>query len=232
MQRTECARLSPAQQLPAPAYATYLFDLDGTLIDTAPDIAAALNRQLATLGLAAVSVATVTTWVGTGSAQLLRTALAYHGVSYNEVMVAHLLQAYGSDYAARAVELSTPYPDAFATLRSLRARGARCALVTNKLAAVTHNVLRHFAIADLFDAVICGDDVARGKPDPMQLLMACARLNVAPHTAVMIGDSRNDVRAARAAHMPVIAVDYGYNHGEPIANAAPDLVIASLNALL
>ena len=224
------------------AYSAYLFDLDGTLIDTAPDITAALNRQLASLDLPPVPLDLVVTWVGTGSAQLIRTALT-HSRSIathpeqqteiaNEKMVARLLAAYADDYARRAVELSTPYAEAFSTLRTLHSRGAQLAIVTNKLSAIARTVLRHFAIDDLFSVLIGGDDVAKGKPDAMPLLEACRRLNAIPALTVMVGDSRNDVLAARAAGIDIIAVNYGYNHGEPIANAKPDRIIASLAELL
>ena len=214
-------------------YPAYLFDLDGTLVDSAPDITAALNRQLGRFcDLPPLTVALVTAWVGTGSERLIRTALAHHGAAADEATVARLLSAYATDYAARAVELSMPYPHAFSTLRELHLRGARLAIVTNKLAAVTRNVLRHFAIDELFTVVIGGDDVPRGKPDPLPLLTACLRLHIVPQAGVMVGDSANDVRAARAAGMPAIAVNYGYNHGEPIDNAQPDRIVASLAELL
>ena len=213
-------------------FAAYLFDLDGTLVDTAPDIAAALNRQLAPYGLAQIPVALVTNWVGTGSAQLIRTEFAHHGMPAAEDTVARVLAAYAADYARRPVEQSTPYPDAFAAVRELANRGARLAIVTNKLSAIARNVLRHFGIDDLFAVVIGGDDVARGKPDPMALHAACRQLAVEVSASVMVGDSRNDIRAARAAGMTVIAVSYGYNHGEPIGSANPDRIVASLAELL
>ena len=213
-------------------YAAYLFDLDGTLIDTAPDITAALNRQLVPFGVPDVSVALVATWVGTGSWQLISTALAHHGLTADEATVARVLGAYAADYADRAVEHSTPYPDAFSTVRELHERGAQLAIVTNKLSAIAQNVLRHFGIAHLFTALVGGDDVARGKPDPLALHLACTRLGVDVAVSVMIGDSRNDVLAARAAGMAVIAVDYGYNHGAPISSANPDRIVASLAELL
>ena len=93
-------------------------------------------------------------------------------------------------------------------------------------------VLRHFALERYFPVLVGGDDVALGKPDPAALLEACRRLNVLPAACVMVGDSRNDVRAARAAGMRVIAVTYGYNHGEPISAAQPDRLVDSLAALL
>lgn len=213
-------------------FSAYLFDLDGTLVDTAPDIAAALNRQLATLDLPALTTARVATWVGTGSAQLIRTALTHYDHPADDGTVARLLAAYGADYARRAVEHSLPYPDAFATLTALHARGARLAIVTNKIALVARNVLRHFAIDTMFEVVIGGDEVPRGKPDPLALTLACQRLQVDAAGCVMVGDSRNDIIAAHAAGMRAIAVNYGYNHGQPISAANPDRIIASLRELL
>ena len=220
---------------PQPTDATprhWLFDLDGTLVHTAPDIARALNRLLAGQGLAAVPVAQVTHWVGTGARELIRTALAAQGRTAADDELAALLAAYAADTEANPVVEAQLYEGAEHVLRTLVARGDRLAIVTNKLSAVARNVLQHFGLADCFVTLVGASDVAVGKPDPAPLLEACRRLGVAPAACVMVGDSRNDVRAARAAGMPVIAVDYGYNHGEPIAASNPDRLVASLSALL
>ncbi len=215
-----------------PRARNWLFDLDGTLVHTAPDIARALNRLLATQGLAAVDVAQVTHWVGTGARELIRTALAAQGRIANHDELQALLAAYAADCEANPVVDARLYDGADEVLRTLVARGDRLAIVTNKLSAVAQAVLLHFRLDDCFETLVGADDVPIGKPDPAPLLEACRRLGVVPADCVMVGDSRNDVHAARAAGVPVIAVDYGYNHGEPIANAQPDRLVASLTALL
>ncbi len=210
----------------------WLFDLDGTLVHTAPDIARALNVLLASRGLASVPIEQVSQWVGTGSKTLIRTALAAQHETASEAELEDLLAQYAADYEAHAVVDSVLYPTARATVQALAARGDPLAIVTNKLSAVARQVLRHFDLDEYFPVLIGGDDVAVGKPDPMPLLEACRRLNVAPARCIMVGDSVNDVRAARAAGMRVFAVTYGYNHGQPISAAAPDRLVDSLAALL
>ncbi len=210
----------------------WLFDLDGTLVHTAPDIARALNVLLAGRGLASVEIEQVARWVGTGSKALIRTALAAQQQTVSEADLCDLLAQYAADYEAHAVLDSVLYPAASATVQALAARGDQLAIVTNKLSAVARQVLRHFDLDAYFPVLIGGDDVAVGKPDPTPLLEACRRLNVAPTRCIMVGDSVNDVRAARAAGMRVIAVTYGYNHGQPISAAKPDRLVDSLAALL
>ena len=210
----------------------WLFDLDGTLVHTAPDIARALNVLLARRGLASVPIEQVAQWVGTGSKALIRTALAAQDYTASEAELSDLLAQYAADYEAHAVVDSALYPTASATVQALAARGDQLAIVTNKLSAVARRVLQHFNLDQYFAVLIGGDDVTLGKPDPMPLLEACRRMHVTPAQCVMVGDSINDVRAARAAGMRVVAVTYGYNHGQPISAAMPDRLVDSLAALL
>ena len=210
----------------------WLFDLDGTLVHTAPDIARALNVLLASRGLASVPVEQVSQWVGTGSKALIRTALAAQQQTVSEAELTNLLAQYAADYEAHAVVESVLYPTARATVQVLAERGDQLAIVTNKLSAVARQVLRCFELDAFFPVLVGADDVARGKPDPMPLLEACRRLNVAAPRCIMVGDSVNDVRAARAAGMRMFAVTYGYNHGQPISAAGPDRLVDSLAALL
>ena len=210
----------------------WLFDLDGTLVHTAPDITRALNVLLAGRGLACVGIAQVSQWVGTGAKELIRTALAAQHLTLPEHELDALLAQYAAYYEANAVVDSVLYPAARATVEALAERGDQLAIVTNKLSAVARQVLRHFGLDTYFPVLVGGADVAAGKPDPAPLLEACRRLNVAPTRCIMVGDSVNDVRAARAAGMRVIAVTYGYNHGQPISAAEPDRLVDSLAALL
>ena len=210
----------------------WLFDLDGTLVHTAPDITRALNVLLAGRGLACAGIAQVSQWVGTGSKELIRTALAAQHLTLPEHELDALLAQYAEYYEANAVVDSVLYPAARATVEALAKRGDQLAIVTNKLSAVARQVLRHFGLDTYFPVLVGGADVAAGKPDPAPLLEACRRLNVAPTRCIMVGDSVNDVRAARAAGMRVIAVTYGYNHGQPISAAKPDRLVDSLAALL
>lgn len=214
------------------AQRTWLFDLDGTLVDTLPDIAAALNRLLVRQGCAAVPVTHVRDWVGTGSRTLIATALGAQGRTASAAELDALLVEYAADYERHAVVESRLYPGAEALLAALRERQVRLAIVTNKLSAIAREVLAGVGIAQHFELVVGFDDVPVGKPDPASLLLAARRLATPAADCLFIGDSRNDVAAARAANMPVVAVSHGYNHGEPISSAAPDLVVDSLRALL
>ena len=217
---------------PLSTHAAYLFDLDGTLVHTAPDIALALNETLIADGLGKVTPEQVTTWIGTGSRRLVAHALNALDVPATDQRVADLLAAFAARYEAVPVRESTLYPHARQTLATLHSQGKSLGVVTNKISAVARRVLAHFDLDSLLHVVIGGDDVKPNKPDPAPLVAACDQLRLAPSQVLMVGDSVNDVRAARAAGMAVVALPYGYNHGNPIAAANPDQVIETMAELL
>lgn len=204
-----------------------IFDLDGTLIDTLPDIAAAVDRVLADLCLPAAGIERVRGWVGHGVHKLLERALRHAGVDSMDAQqqaLALFLRHYGAQFTAR----STLYPGTAAALEQLSARGLRLAVCTNKPGAFVAPLLAHFDLARHFALCLGGDDLPRKKPDPAPLLHIARSLELEPAQCLMVGDSATDVAAARAAGMPVAAVSYGYNHGEPIAASHPDAVLDSL----
>jgi phosphoglycolate phosphatase len=135
-------------------------------------------------------------------------------------------------YAACCTDRSQLFAGVREALGHWRERGVAMACVTNKGSRFTAPLLDHFDLHALLPIAVSGDTLPRRKPDPAPLLLACERLNVAPGRAVMIGDSRNDVLAARAAGMPVVCVSYGYNHGRPIDTERPDRVVDSLLELI
>lgn len=196
-----------------------LVDLDGTLLDTAPDLAAAANRMLAELGLPGRSVQEIATYIGKGVPVLVRRALgdAHH-------LQERALPIFERCYAEESGRQSVLYPGAREGIERMRARGLSLACVTNKPERFTRQLLERAGFA--FDVLVCGDHVARKKPDPEAVLLACERLRVAPREAVFIGDSQNDVDAARAAGCAVWCVPYGYNEGRPVP--ACDRVVATL----
>jgi phosphoglycolate phosphatase len=210
--------------------AAYLFDLDGTLLDTAEDIASALNRALATVTDATVGAANVRLWVGQGAEILVASALEHLGAPRDSSD--RVLAAFADHYARRPFVDSRLYDGVPRTLAALKARRKPLAVVTNKLERVSRRLVEAAGIASYFDVVICGDEVERPKPHPDLLLAACAALGTEPARTLMVGDSGNDVLAARAAGCPVVCVSYGYNHGRPIAHDTPDRVIDSLLELL
>jgi len=191
-----------------------LFDLDGTLIDSAAGIAEAVNRTLRELGHAREDPAVVRGWIGDGARLLLHRALAHAGADLPDgagfdAAYAVLMRHYGESLPLQAVA----YPGADAALRGLRARGVRTALCTNKPERFIAPLLDALAWPALFDAIVGGDTLSERKPSPAPLLHLAGRFGVAPADALMVGDSRTDADAAHAAGMPLLLVRYGYHHG-------------------
>ena len=196
-----------------------LVDLDGTLLDTAPELAAAANRMLGELGLPARSVEEIASYIGKGVPTLVRRALGDGQARLQEALP--IFERYYEEASGRQ---SVAYPGAREGIARLRAAGLALACVTNKPERFTRALLARAGFA--FDVLVCGDQVARRKPDPEAVLLACARLGVAPREALFIGDSQNDVDAGRAAGCAVWCVPYGYNEGRPVPQC--DRVVATL----
>ncbi|MFJ8695942.1 HAD family hydrolase [Streptomyces roseolilacinus] len=206
---------------------TVLFDLDGTLVDTLDDIVRAVNTALRDHGLPALSRAEVRDRVGEGGTALVDASVRKSGRAVGPAVVARAQEAYLTGYAASPAEESRPYPGAEALLERLRAAGVRTALCTNKAGGVTGELLKALRLDGCFDAVVTGDGPAGRKPSPEPLHHA---LKLAGGTAgLMVGDSRHDLAAARAAGMPAAWVSFGY--GRPGPAQAPDLELARLDAL-
>ncbi len=210
-----------------------LFDLDGTLIDTAPEIADAVNALLAEQRLPRVDETTVRDWIGHGTRELMRAALA---ASVRAAPVAPdrapaldaLMPAFGRHYLAHCGKRSRVYPEVEQTLDTLRRAGVRTAVVTNKDERYAYAVLDAHRLRDYLDLVICGDTLAAKKPDPLPVTHCMHRFRVAPERTLLVGDSEIDVATARAAGIGVWVVPYGYNRGRPIATAGADRIIDSM----
>jgi len=206
-----------------------LIDLDGTLVDSAPDLAFCVDETLKRLGLPPQGVERVRDWVGNGVEKLMRRALT--GDLNGEPDAALLQRAmpvfldlYDHNIAAR----SRLFPGVLEGMAGLKAQGIQLGCVTNKIARFTEPLLRRLGVRDEFGVVVSGDTLAQKKPHPAPLLYAARFFNVAPQESLMVGDSVHDVEAARAAGFQVACVSYGYNHGEDIRAAHPDAVIDSL----
>lgn len=210
-------------------YDAALIDLDGTLVDTVGDFEVALSRTLADLGLPAVGRAFIERTVGQGSEHLIRRTLAEAGGAPELYEMAWT--RYQHHYEAINGRHSAVYPGVFEGLMKLRAAGLRLVCLTNKPAAFAHQLLAAKSLAGQFVHCFGGDSFERKKPDPMPLLKACEALGLPPHRTLMIGDSRNDVQAARGAGCPVVLVSYGYNHGEPATSAGADRVVERLDEI-
>jgi phosphoglycolate phosphatase len=206
-----------------------IVDLDGTMVDTVGDFDAALRLALADLGLPPVGRAFIARTVGKGSEHLLSRTLAELGA--DAALYDRLWHGYQQRYIAVNGQHSAVYPGVADGLAALRAAGLQLACLTNKPNAFAHPLLAQKGLDGFFAHAFGGDAFARKKPDPLPLLETCRALGTEPGRTLMVGDSRNDAEAARAAGCPVVLVSYGYNHGEPAASAGPDAVVDSLAEL-
>lgn len=209
-----------------------VFDLDGTLIHTAPDLAHAVNRMREDLGMSRLPQSDVMNWIGNGATRLVKRALTetWDGEPDADLFErGHAL--FHRHYLDGVCEHSEPYPDVCDALIKLKARGFRLACVTNKPKAFTEPLLEELELDRFFESIISGDSLAKKKPDPLPLRHICELFGIAPRHAVLVGDSVNDVKAAKAAGMPVICVSYGYNQGVDLTKYDPNAIIASFKEL-
>lgn len=210
-----------------------LFDLDGTLVDSVPDLAAATDQMLLQLGRPAAGLDKVRLWVGNGAEVLVRRALADAldaSLVDNAEAAAALtlfLQLYEQQH-----DLTVLYPQVLATLTTLKQQGIALALVTNKPEQFLPALFERHGLTQFFDWVVGGDTFALHKPDPYGINWVLQQAKVQPEQAVFVGDSRNDILAAKAAGVLSVALTYGYNHGLPIEQEHPDWIIDSLAELV
>jgi phosphoglycolate phosphatase len=206
-----------------------MIDLDGTLADTIPDLAEAANMMLRELGRPKLEPELIRTFVGKGIPRLVERVLA--GNLEGRVdggRLAHALQIYERCYAEVNGRHTVIFPGVREGLRQLQAMRLPLACVTNKAERFTLALLDQLQLASSFEQVIAGDTLPQKKPDPEPLLHACRGFGIVPGDMLMIGDSANDVEAARSAGCPVFCVDYGYNEGRDVRELDVDAIVASL----
>jgi len=209
---------------------TIVFDLDGTLVDTAPDLIATLNFTLAQNGLPTVPYDDARPMIGGGARYMIERALAADGRDCSPSGVDRLYAPFVAHYAEHIADRSRAFPHVEATLERLAAEGHRLAVCTNKLERLSKRLLESLDMAHRF-AAICGQDTfGVQKPDPKMFRATVVRAGGYPERAIMVGDSITDVRTARAANVPIIAVDFGYTD-VPIATLQPDRIISSFAEL-
>jgi phosphoglycolate phosphatase len=209
-----------------------LIDLDGTLIDSVPDLAYCVDALMARLGMPARGEAKVRQWVGNGIERLVKRALLDQlDGEPEQALVDKALPIYLELYKENLSKRSRLYPGVKEGLQFLRDAGYKLGCITNKAAAFTEPLLKDLGIYDYFQIVVSGDTLPVKKPDPLPLLHAARYFKVEPSRALMVGDSISDVKAARAAGFQVICMSYGYNHGQDIRDARPDAVIDSMMQL-
>ena len=209
---------------------TLVFDLDGTLVDTAPDLAAATNHVMATLGLTPVSVAEIRPFVGHGALAMMSAAAATHGRLLQESELHEMFEIFLEHYSAHIADVSRPYPGAIETLQRLRGAGATLAVCTNKLEHHARQLLTALDMTDLFAAITGRDSLGVYKPDPGHFTGTVERARGLQTHAIMIGDSETDIQTAKAARVPVVAVDFGYSQA-PVSTLGPDAIISSYRGL-
>ncbi len=210
--------------------AVVMYDLDGTLLDTAGEIAHAVNLTLAEFGHQTVSEDDVRRWIGHGTGWLMQTAwkatTGPAAPSWEAVM-----ERFIHHYEATAGTTSTIFPFVRETLQKAREYGVKQAIVTNKERRFTERVLERHGLQDAFDMIVCGDSLAVRKPDPAVIEHCLASLGASAGEALFIGDSEIDVSTARAAGITCWAVPYGYNRGRPIEEAKPDRIVPDIRGV-
>lgn len=209
---------------------TLVFDLDGTLVDTAPDLAAATNHILERFDLPAVDEKEIRHFVGHGALAMIRGALAAHGRSVNEDDMADLFESFLAYYGANIAVKSRPYPGIIAQLDALSAQGARLAVCTNKIELHARMLLDALDMSRHFEALTGRDTLGACKPDPRHLTGTIDLAHGQIERAIMIGDSETDIATAKAALVPVVAVNFGYSV-EPVTTFAPDIIISHFDEL-
>ncbi len=202
-----------------------IFDFDGTLIDSVPDLADATNAMLTTLGKDTYPIETIRNWIGNGSRMLVERALVGDVTvpegALTQAEANHAEQIFFEAYKNLSGSKTVAYPDVDSGLKKLHAAGYTLALVTNKPIRFVPKILESFGWQDLFSEVMGGDSLPVKKPDPAPLLHVCDALNVSVAQSVMIGDSRNDMLAGQNANMDTLGLSYGYNYGQDIRELNP-----------
>lgn len=205
------------------------FDLDGTLIDSVPDLAAATNATLAQNQYQPVTEALVRSWVGNGAQVLMQRALSYVSAMPEDapdlqVILEQIMPQFMHHYGEHLQKHSRLYPGVIDTLQQLKQAGFKLAIVTNKPYRFTVPLLTAFGLDDLFSEVLGGDSLAKMKPDPMPLQHLLKQWQLDESQLLMIGDSKNDILAAKAANVMSIGLTYGYNYGEDIGLSSPHAI--------
>jgi phosphoglycolate phosphatase len=210
-----------------------LFDLDGTLVDSVPDLVVAVNLMLSELSLPLVDDSKVRQWIGNGAAVLVRRALLdrLSTASVDEELLKQALPIFITAYHHSNGLSTMLFPGVAQTLKFLSEREIPLAVVTNKPIEFVPGLLSKLGIGAYFSTLVGGDCASERKPSAAPLLLACENLGVDVAKCLMVGDSKNDIGAARNAGMPVAAVCYGYNHGEEISISKPDIILNDFDEL-
>lgn len=210
--------------------ATLVFDLDGTLVESAPDLIGTLNVLLGEEAIAPLPLEAARPFIGHGARRLIERGFAAQGHALPTARMDDLFARFIAHYDAHSADLTRPFPGAVQALTQMKAAGARLAVCTNKLTGLSVGILEKLDLAGLFDAVVGGDSVPAPKPDPGHLTATIEAAGGTIGRAIMIGDAATDAGAARAAQVPLILVSFGYTD-IPAAELAPDILIGHFDEL-
>jgi phosphoglycolate phosphatase len=211
-----------------------IFDLDGTLINSALDLALAVNYMLAQLKRETFSQDIIHNWVGNGALTLVSRALSGSRTvdkNLEKHYVEQALKIFLDYYAQNLCKATVPYPNVLSTLHTLKDKGYTLSIVTNKPFEFVAPILKGLNMGNFFALVLGGDSLNEKKPHPLPLLHVCKTLNISVENTVMIGDSKNDIQAANACTMDSVGVTYGYNYGEDIGVHMPSIIIDNFSEL-
>lgn len=204
-----------------------IFDLDGTLIDSSPDLALAINHMLTTLNRNTFTTDSIHDWVGNGAEMLVKRALSGEreiDENLDTELISQALAIFLDFYAKNLAVETVPYPHVLQTLHKLKEYEYRLAIVTNKPFEFVEPILKRLKLKDFFELHLGGNSLKERKPHPMPLLHVCNALGVTIEESIMVGDSKNDILAANACNMQSIGLTYGYNYGENINLHNPSVV--------
>ncbi|QEM88667.1 phosphoglycolate phosphatase [Glaesserella parasuis] len=210
------------------------FDLDGTLVNSLPDLALSLNSAFAEVGLPQASEELILTWIGNGADVLFAKGMEWTGKAdeFSQEELAQIKRRFGYFYGENVCNISKLYPNVKDTLEALKAQGYILAVVTNKPTKHVLPVLQAFKIDHLFSEALGGQSLPQIKPHPAPLYYLCGKFGLYPHEMLFVGDSKNDILAAKAAGCKSVGLTYGYNYNIPISESEPDYVCEDFAEIL
>ncbi|QGM81627.1 phosphoglycolate phosphatase [Otariodibacter oris] len=210
------------------------FDLDGTLVNSLPDLALSLNSAFAEVGLPQASEELVLTWIGNGADVLFEKGLAWteRAEEFTAEQIEQIKKRFGFFYGENVCNISKLYPNVKSTLEALKAKGYTLAVVTNKPTKHVQPVLKAFGIDHLFSETLGGQSLPAIKPHPAPLYYLCGKFGLYPHEILFVGDSKNDILAAKNAGCTSVGLTYGYNYNIPISDSNPDFVCDDFAGIL
>ncbi len=208
----------------------FIFDLDGTLVDTAPDFKNSINYMLNELNETEVTLEEIRNWVGYGARELIRRTVVDKNIPHDEKKIEEMLKIFLVHYTHNIDDDSVLFNNVKNVLEFLKNNGVKLAVCTNKMERLSNILLEKLNVLHMFDYLVGGDSLPKSKPDPYPLLNICEKLNTKTSDSIMIGDSATDLNAGKDAGMPVVLVSYGYTDNKDIYNEA-DLVINDFSQL-